>query len=279
MNIYERIERARLSDGEDRIRKLILCEPEEFISSGIPEISDTCSVSRATLYRFCTDVGTDGIADLKWHLSADLSEWKNRDQAFDYDYPFHNGDSIQTIAETLKKDYGETVQATKILMEPQEFRHAAEKMEQCSCIDIYTAAGNLFFAQNFAFQMKEIGRDVNVPAELYDQLLHAGASDENHYAILISFGGRNMQMEKLCRILKKNGTEILLICSEQAEKLFPYSDHRLYMCSYESHADKISSYSTRLSLLYILDVLYTTYFQRHYRDNIRKKKTVLSEHA
>lgn len=154
-------------------------------------------------------------------------------------------------------------------------------MEKATHIDIYTSAGNIYFADNFAFQMKEIGKDVNVPHELYLQTLYAAASDQSHFAIVISFGGRNWQMEKLCRILKNNQTKILLICSEQAVKLFSYADMRLYFSSYEDHYRKISSFSTRLSLLYILDVLYTCYFEIEYDKNVEKKTKFyaqLSEH-
>ena len=50
-----------------------------------------------------------------------------------------------------------------------------------------------------------------------------------------------------------------------------YSDFHLYISPYENHYKKISSFSTRLSLLYILDVLYTCYFELDYKDNVKKK--------
>lgn len=145
-------------------------------------------------------------------------------------------------------------------------------MEQMVQTDIYTSAGNILFADNFRFQMKEIGVHINVTHELYEQMLCGAESDESHFAIVISFGGRNWQMEKLCQLLHDNHTKLLLICSEQAEKLFPYADLRLYLSSQEDQADKISSFSTRVSLLYILDALYACYFERNYKENTKKKK-------
>ena len=83
-------------------------------------------------------------------------------------------------------------------------------------------------------------------------------------------------MEKLCQLLHDDHTKLLLICSEQAEKLFPYADLRLYLSSQEDQADKISSFSTRVSLLYILDALYACYFERNYKEN-NKKKAIMPE--
>ena len=45
---------------------------------------------------------------------------------------------------------------------------------------------------NFQFQMQEIGKQVNVPIDEYQQRLIAASSDENHLAIIITFGGRGI---------------------------------------------------------------------------------------
>lgn len=61
-------------------------------------------------------------------------------------------------------------------------------MEKSQIIDVYTSAGNINFALNFQFQMQEIGIQVNVPIDEYQQRLTAASSNENHLAIIITFG-------------------------------------------------------------------------------------------
>lgn len=271
MNIYETLLHAELSTSEETLRDLILKDPIQFLSMRTDEIIKTCHVSRSSIYRLCEKAGCDGFSELKLRLSADLDSWKASNQSFNYDYPVTDGMSVQTIASKLKEDYEKTVLSTSNLLDVSALRTAARAMQKADLIDIYTSAGNIYFADNFAFQMQEIGKTVKVPHELYLQLLTASSSDNSHFAIVISFGGRNMQMEQLCRTLKETGTKILLICSQQAEKLFPYADMRLYFCANENHYRKISSFSTRLSLLYILDTLYTCCFELNYDENIKKK--------
>lgn len=86
-------------------------------------------------------------------------------------------------------------------------------MKKAKVIDIYTSAGNINFALNFQFQMKEIGVNVNVPIEDYQQILSAASSDENHLAIVITFGGRGILSDILPRILTKTKIPIVLISS------------------------------------------------------------------
>ncbi len=267
-----KLEKLELGYKEEKIRALILDDPDGFVTMGIEEVMERSGAARATFYRLCDKLQVSGFADLRIHINKDKEDWKKTNTAFDFNYPVEDGAAVQRIAENLAEDYAKTVMMTKNLLDVSVLRRAALEMEKAKAIDIYTSAGNIHFAKNFAFQMKEIGVDVHVPEELYLQKLSAAASDAGHFAIVISFGGRNWQMKSICEELKENNTRILLICSEQAEKLFAYADMRLYFASYEDHSEKISSFSTRLSLLYILDMLYTCFFERDYEGNLVKKK-------
>ena len=213
-----------------------------------------------------------GFADLRIHINKDKEVLQKTHTAFDFNYPVEDGAAVQRLAENLAEDYEKTVMMTKNLLDVSVMRRAALEMEKAKAIDIYTSVGNVFFAKNFAFQMKEIGVDVHVPEELYLQKLSAAASDDTHFATVISIGGRNWQMKSICEELKHNHTRVLLICSEQAEKLFAYTDMKLSFASCEDHSEKISSFSTRLSRLYILNMLYTSFFERDYVGNLMKKK-------
>ena len=119
--------------------------------------------------------------------------------------------------------------------------------------------------------MKEIGIDVNVPIDEYHQRLTAASSNQEHLAIVITFGGRGILSDILPRILNKTKTPIVLISSYEYTFKDIKPDYQLYISPYENHYKKISSFSTRLSLLYILDVLYTCYFELDYQENIDKK--------
>lgn len=119
--------------------------------------------------------------------------------------------------------------------------------------------------------MQEIGITINVPEEEYNQRLVAACSDETHLAIVISFGGRGLLVNKITKSLKENGTPILLISSTEDNPIKEYADYQLYLCSNENHYNKISSFSTRLSLLYILDILFACYFKTDYDNNLKKK--------
>ncbi|WP_347562805.1 SIS domain-containing protein [Clostridium sp. HBUAS56017] len=78
-------------------------------------------------------------------------------------------------------------------------------------------------------------------------------------------------IEKIANILKTNKIPIILISSTNENPITKYANYHLYLSSNENHFNKISSFSTRLSLLYVLDCIYTCYFKFDYDKNVSYK--------
>lgn len=107
--------------------------------------------------------------------------------------------------------------------------------------------------------------------EEYQSQLFFASSDSSRLVIVITFNGRGMLSDKIPSILHKNHVPTVLISSTEYHPEIKYYDYQLFLSSKENHYKKMSSYSTRLSLLFVLDTLYTAYFKRHYEENIEKK--------
>lgn len=256
-----------LTGNEKHLVDYILSEPEKVVHSRPSEIAEGAFVSLATLYRLVNKLGLNGVGELKIELLTGLRVQRGTEE-IDYDYPIIESDSSFQIMQNLSKIYQHTVDETMNVANPEELVVIGKKMLKAETIDIYTSSANLFFAKNFKFQMQEIGVLVNVPEEAYVQELSAANSNENHLAIVVSYGGRGKMTREILKILNDNKVEIVLITSTQSNPLSSYADHKLYLASEENHYDKISSFSTRLSLLYIFDILYAVYFSQHYKENI-----------
>jgi DNA-binding MurR/RpiR family transcriptional regulator len=171
----------------------------------------------------------------------------------------------------MKELYEQTLVSSLNLIDLDQLRLVSNILKESQHIDFYTSAGNIYFAENFKFQMQEIGTFVNVPLEEYHQLLTASTSDKSHVAILVSFEGRGIIIERIAKILRTNKTPIILISSTNENPITKYANYHLYLSSNENHFNKISSFSTRLSLLYILDCIYTCYFNINYDKNVNYK--------
>lgn len=272
MNLFINLkENKELSKNERILADYILKHPEDVLKMSSKDLGKECFVSTATVYRLCDKLGLLGFSDLKIKITSSLDDYRKSNENFNFDFPVNQFQTHYEIIQKIKEDYEQTLNLTANLFSLGQLRLIASAMKKAQIIDVYTSAGNINFALNFQFQMQEIGKQVNVPIDEYQQRLIAASSDENHLAIIITFGGRGILSDILPRILHKVKTPIVLISSyDYTFKDFD-PDYQLYISSYENHYKKISSFSTRLSILYILDVLYTCYFKLDYQENIEKK--------
>ena len=272
MNLFINLkENKDLSKNERILANYILKHPEDVLKMSSKDLGKVCFVSTATVYRLCDKLGLSGFSDLKIKITSSLDDYRKSNENFNFDFPVNQFQTHYEIIQKIKEDYEQTLNLTANLFSLDQLRLIASAMKKAQIIDVYTSAGNINFALNFQFQMQEIGKQVNVPIDEYQQRLIAASSGENHLAIIITFGGRGILSDILPRILHKVKTPIVLISSyDYTFKDFD-PDYQLYISSYENHYKKISSFSTRLSILYVLDVLYTCYFKLDYQENIEKK--------
>ena len=271
MNIFMQLKNKQgFSNNERVLADYILEHPTEVLNMDIKTLAKACFVSSATIYRLCSKLELSGFSELKIKMTSALQSYIKEDE-FDFNFPIKDHQTHYEIICKLKEDYEKTLQSTQNLFDLDEIQSVVCALDRAKQIDIYTSAGNIYFAENFKFQMAEIGVNVNVPMDEYHQRITAASSDASHLAILISFGGRGMIYDTLVEILHQTKTPVVLISSyDYQPKAYP-PNYRLYISPYENHYKKISSYSTRLSILYILDVLYTCYFRVDYEKNLEKK--------
>ena len=272
MNLFINLkENKDLSKNERILADYILKHPEDVLKMSSKDFGKECFVSTATVYRLCDKLGLSGFSDLKIKITSSLDDYRKSNEDFNFDFPVNQFQTHYEIIQKIKEDYEQTLNLTANLFSLDQLRLIASAMKKAQIIDVYTSAGNINFALNFQFQMQEIGIQVNVPVDEYQQRLIAASSNENHLAIIITFGGRGILSDILPRILHKVKTPIVLISSYDYTFKDLDPDYQLYISPYENHYKKISSFSTRLSILYILDVLYACYFKLDYQENIEKK--------
>ncbi|CAM2077844.1 MurR/RpiR family transcriptional regulator [Paraclostridium bifermentans] len=272
MNIFSKLNKlTNLTENEKILVKYMQDNPETFVKMSASEISESCFISTSTIYRLCQKLDLSGLSELKVQASSSINEYLIESSSLDYNYPFKQNETEHEIVLKMKELYDQTIVSSLNLISLEQLRLIATELKKAKYIDFYTSAGNIYFAENFKFQMQEIGTFVNVPIEEYNQLLTASTSDENHIAIIMSFEGRGVIVKNLADILKKNKTKIILISSTNENPITKYADYQLYLSSNENHYNKISSFSTRLSLLYVLDCMYTEFFKLDYERNVQYK--------
>src|SRR5690554_3182301 len=87
--------------------------------------------------------------------------------------------------------------------------------------------------------------------------------------MIVSYDGTLDFSADLLHMLKRNRSEIVLISSMKEHVLSNHGTYNLYLASMEDHNQMIVPFSSKLSLLYVFDMLYAQYFKIDYEQNVR----------
>lgn len=260
------------TDNEDILIQYILNNTEQFLTDKPKDIAEKNFVSVATLYRLLEKMGYNGLTEFKIDLAGHLKPKQTKKVPVDSNYPIKENDSFKEMSENLMDLYMQSAIETENLNDYLSFSKIVPLIKQATKTTIYSNSSNIAFAENFAYQMLEFGYTVHVPKDDFSQSIHAANSTGNDFSIVISYGGRSKNLYKIMEILKGNQCHILLITSTQKNPLIKYADSILYIASSEHHYDKISSFSSRFSLLFILDMIFSSIFNTDYQKHIEFKK-------
>lgn len=271
MNIISKMKQLKhLTPNEQTLVDFILKDVDAFLKLKRKDIAIEAFVSVSTIYRLVDKLKLNGINEFKLQLLSSLQETGLDSNHLDYNFPVDESDSIHEIISNLRQLDNKSLEETMFLFDADELLEIINQIKPTTIIDIYTSSSNIYFAKNFQFQMSEIGRVVNVPEENYFQRITAANSDENHFPIIMSFGGRGITTQEVIEILENKKQDFCLIGSTE-NKWIKKAKYNITIPSLEDHYNKISSFGSRLSLLYIFDVLYTSIFNLNYEENLKFK--------
>lgn len=139
-------------------------------------------------------------------------------------------------------------------------------------IALFGMSPNSFIGELFRRRMLTIGRLVEIPA-LGDSGLLAASLTERDCAIIIFYSGnsRNHVPLNTLAFLEPKGVPVIAITSRGENYLRKHAAYTLSISSREKLFSKISTFATETSILYILNVLFSVYFQREYDKNLHQK--------
>ena len=271
MNILGKLSTLEnLTPNEQTLVQFILENTKMVLDYSPKELSEASFVSIATVYRLLKKIDQPGFNEFKVSLASSVRLMSTNDD-ININYPISKTQSTEELINSMENLYHNTLNETIKLADSTVVRDAVDLLLQAKQVDVYASAGNIHFAKNFQFQLQEIGHCIHVPDEDYLQRLFASNSTNEHVAIVVSYGGRGHTTNAVVDILTANQTPIILITSTQQNNLSDRADLSLYLSSTENHYNKVSSFSTRFSLLVVFDLLYAELFNRDFESNRQYK--------
>lgn len=271
MDLFTKIKAMNsFTESEQTFIDFIFNHPYDVIQLNLQQLSKTSYVSISTIYRVMEKLEINGLNQLKLQISESLKNNENL-KNIDYNYPFQKTNTYYQILTQMLELYDQTLKNTINLIDLDVLLHTVQALKKANNIYIFPSIGNYFMAESFQQNMLEIGVKVDVIKEAYYQHWHVQLCDENDIVMLISYAGRTPQIMDIVHDLNKKNIPIILISSTIHTPIDQFARYHLYFSSYEDSEEKIASFSSRISLQYLLDCIYACYFNRDYEKNLEYK--------
>lgn len=272
MLIIEKLNlKEKMSDNEESIADFILGLGEELKKYSTRNIAESTYTSPATVVRLCKKLGFKGFDDFKKQFLKEIEYLDRQYGKVDANFPFKKEDTMMHAAHKISQLYEDTIKDSMSLLHHDALQKAVNLLKYSQSIHIYSFGTALNLAESFKERMLKIGKNVIISNNMNYQLYEANCIPKGDVAILISYSGETEKIICVAETCKKKGIPIIAISSFGENTLSKMATCKLTMSTKESMFYNIGDFSTHLSIHFILDILYSTYFLINYENNYQAK--------
>jgi DNA-binding MurR/RpiR family transcriptional regulator len=146
---------------------------------------------------------------------------------------------------------------------------------------LFGIGSSLLVAKDAQLKFLRINKKTYVSDDWHTQLLTATNMSPNDLGIIISYSGQTHEMIECAKAIREAGAESISITRFGNNPVKSLCKHHLYVAANES-LFRSGAMSSRISLLNVIDILYTGYNNRQYdkslellaKTHIRKEPTL-----
>lgn len=272
MLLTEKMKEDIFSPSEKAIIQYMFEERENIEDKTTKQIAEVTYTHPSTLIRVAKKLGYNGWLELKEKFIEEIDYLNRNFKDIDANFPFYEEDNVMTIANKLAILSQMTVDDTLFLINHDELQKATNFLNQAEEIKVFALVNNLLICQDFKSHMNRIGKKVTLCT--VDQGYEAASSNQKTCAIVLSYTGETSQIVDLLPMLRKRKTPIIVITSIGDNTLTKYADSIFRITTREKLYSKIGSFSSNISISFLLYVLYGCVFSMDYQNNLDFKISI-----
>ena len=277
MNLLAKLEyQIGFSDLEKEIAEYIILNRDKVVTMKLTDLAKATYTSPSTVSRLCRKLGEKNYNDFRLHFATAIQS--NYSHDVDFNKPFDDKDSSQTVVHNIGKIYKETISATDELLDLEILYKVVDILNNADVIDVYGSGDSFLSALMFQHKIIYINKVASISIIPTDQNQKALYTTKDTVALMISYSGETEEIKKIIDLIKSKGGTLIGITSIDQSYLREKADYCLSMCSKENIVNKIGVYSSKISSDYIIDLIYSLLFQKKYYDHFINKVQLSRSH-
>ncbi len=271
MLIKEKLKHSKFSDSQRIVVDYMLKAGPKIRNKTVRQIAKETYTSSATLIRIAHKLDFTGWEELKRAFIEEQDYLSSHFQNVNANVPFEKDDSSMTIANRIAVLEKEAIDDTLALIDWGAIEQAAAIVDDCPVVNIVAMNNTIAQAEEFMYKMGRIQKRVIVQPPSGEGLYNGTILDPASCMIVISYTGETSNFIRWIRFAKESHVPVIAITSLGDNTISKLADLTLRICTREKLYSKISWYTSEASISYLLNVLYSLVFARHYDQNFAAK--------
>lgn len=263
-----------LSEAEKSVAGKILELEENIKNVSIRELANLSFTSTSAIMRLCHKIGFDGYHDFKEKYLAEISYIHSHFDDVDANIPFLKEDNLSKVMGSISELYQETAKDTLSLVNYFDYIEAVKLLKKSQNVYVLCIGASIELGKIFADRMMKIGKNIIVSENVNEQYYQSYNAKLEECFIVISYSGTTVKTKQYIENIKKKQAKIILITSIGENECKNKADIILSMTTREKLYSNIAPYTSTVSTMLILDMLYSCYFHQNYDEFYKHKREV-----
>lgn len=216
----------------------------------IKYLQHTCHVSSTTIIRFCKALGLSGFSELKYKLAQNIKENEKNIIA-------GNHGLAETANEYLKNITMSFVE-TRDLLTDKKLELVVNFIKNAQLVNVYAVGSTYLVARDLELKLDRIAKYCKSYNDKNLQYFAAKNSNSDTLAIGITYSGETESIIESLKISKEQKSKTILFTNKKNDYFEEIFDVVIYVSSTDMR-NRLITTTSRLTLLYIVDLIYYSY--------------------
>jgi DNA-binding MurR/RpiR family transcriptional regulator len=243
-----------------RIADYVTKNPRSISQFSIAELSAEVKAGDATIIRFCRTLGFNGYQDFKLELAIEMSKALATPESI-FDTDVTADDNGEVIAKKLQSTIDLVLSETINLLNFENVEEVAEQIRSANAICFFGVGSSGVSAETAKYKYMRVGFNVDAFTNNHFMYIRASLLKPGDIAIGISHSGESVETIKAIKLAKEAGAKTIGITHNPRSSLGELSD-TILVNGHRQGQLQGDSIGTKISQLFVLDLIYTLLVQR-----------------
>jgi DNA-binding MurR/RpiR family transcriptional regulator len=268
----------QFTKAEKKVADYILENPKKVLFMSISDLAEACNVGDTSVFRFCKTMNVKGYQEFKMMLSLSMRQ-AAPDPTAEQGKSITLQDNIEDLVKKVLAENVSAIQETYSLINLKTVSAAVDALSEAKRILFFGVGTSMLTAMKAMNKFLRIEPKVSCIMDANMQLITASTLNADDVALIFSYSGSTKDTVEIAKSAKRAGAKTILITRFKKSPLTEYADIILLCGANEGTLQKGST-SAEISQLFLVDILYSEYYRRHYqvcKENWEKTKAAIAD--